>query len=253
MRFIRPIILPLCLLLSLLLFAPAVATHAASDTTLFDTRLADTWPWEVRRWEPQIQTVSLRYGIDPNLIAAIILAESAGNDQSVSYVGAVGLMGVMPHGPEFPYRPTSEELVDVDTNVNVGTAILADILRQSGGDIHAAVAAYNGGWALVNHDVPRGYAEKVLDLYGRAVASRIGMSTDFATRWTVVVEIRNGHIPVEALLTGFHDVGDTPLYGEHLIYRGTDFVGRSYYIKGYAAALEYVAIPEKYEWLTASQ
>lgn len=220
---------------------------------LVDMRLADSWPWEVRRWSPQIQTVSLRYGIDPNLIAAIILAESAGNDQSVSYVGAVGLMGVMPLGPEFPFRPTAEELFDVDTNLNVGTAVLADILRQSGGDIHAALAAYNGGWALVNHEVPRGYAEKVLDLYGRSIVSRIGMSTGFATRWTVVVEMRNGHIPVEAMLTGFHDVGDAQLYGEHLIFRGTDYAGRTYYVKGYAVALDYVEAPPKYEWLAGSK
>jgi hypothetical protein len=250
MRFIRPILLTLIFLLTLSLLGNTSTAHAAGDAPLFNTQLADSWPWEIQRWSPQIETVSLRYGIDPNLIASIMLAESAGNDQLVSYAGAVGLMGVMPQGPGFMYRPTAEELFDPNTNLNMGAAILADILRQSGGDIHAALAAYNGGWDLVDHPVPRGYAAKVLNFYGQSIASRAGMSTDFATRWTIGVEIRGGHIPTESLLLGDNTVAVLNKYGEHLIYRGVDANGRTYFIKGYAVPVVYAPTPEKYNRIT---
>jgi hypothetical protein len=229
---------------------PSVQAAAGNVST---NRLSTNWPYEINMWSQEIELIGQRYGVDPNLIAAIVLAESAGDAQAVSYVGAVGLMGIMPGSPDFPGRPDTEALTDALTNLNWGVAILTNILQQSGGDIHAAMAAYNGGWELVNHPVPQGYSRKVLDFYGKAVAGRAGIVPQIATRWTIAVEIRNGHIPQQALLLGDNVIEDPTLYGEHIVYRGIDANNRPYLIKGFAVPAEIVAAPEKYNQLSETR
>lgn len=214
-------------------------------------KLADNWPYEIRLWQSEIEWVGRHYKVEPNLIAAIVLAESAGNPTAVSRVGAVGLMGVMPQSDAFSQRPTAEALYDPITNLNWGTSILVEILQQSGGDIHAALAAYNGGWELVSHPVPQGYSKRVVDLYGRAIADRSGIPAEVATRWTIAVEVRNGHIPAGHWLSGSDSVHDLPRYGAHLVHQGIDGYNRVHSIKGYAVPVEYASKPEKYDWLTS--
>jgi hypothetical protein len=236
-----------------LLFVFAVVStpsaQAGSDSQS-DNRLSTIWPYEIKLWSQEIEQVGQRYGVDPNLIAAIVLAESAGDAESVSYVGAVGLMGIMPQSPDFPGRPETDELTDAVTNLNWGVAILTSILQQSGGDIHSAMAAYNGGWDLVDHPVPQGYSHKVLDFYGKAVAGRAGVVPEIATRWTIGVDIRNGHIPQQSLLLGNNNIENPTLYGEHIVYNGVDANKRTYFIRGFAVPAEVVAAPEKYDQLS---
>jgi len=74
-----------------------------------------------------------RYGIDPNLVAAIMMTESSGNPNVTSPHGAVGLMQVI--GGSY----------DPETNVAQGVKILADDLRHFNGDVELALAAYNAG------------------------------------------------------------------------------------------------------------
>lgn len=205
--------------------------------------LSPIWEPAIRQWTPQITAVAQEYGLDPDLIAAVIHEESHGDPHVVSYMGAVGLMGVMPSGPGMEFRPSSEALQRPITNLHWGVAILAEIVRQSGGDIYAALAAYNGGWELANTRVPRLYAANILNNYGRAIAARSGISTSLATRWTVAIEMRRGHVVGEELLV----LGEQPLaglrtYGAHVIYEDVDERGRAYYVRGFAVPL-ILAIP----------
>jgi hypothetical protein len=199
--------------------------------------LSPYWDRSINQWATQIGIVARSYGLDPDLIASVVNAESNGIPDGVSYMGAVGLMGVMPTGPGMEWRPTSDELTDPTTNLTWGGAILADIIRQSGGDIYAALAAYNGGWAYANSRVPQDYAAHVLNDYGRAVAVRSGVSPDMAAQWTVAIEIKRGNIPPESLLLYRRPLSGLRTYGEHVVYRYTDEEGRSYYVKGYAVPL----------------
>lgn len=212
------------------------AQTAASDEE--EDLLSGYWGESIAQWTPQIIKESRASGLDANLIAAVMQAESNGEASTVSRVGAVGLMGVMPNGPGLEGRPTTERLMRPESNVNWGVAILTSIIRQSGGDISSALAAYSGGWDYATSKVPREYAQQVLNDYGRAIAYQAGISPDIASRWTIAIKIRRGNIPADALLLADEPVSGLHLYGEHVIYNYVDDVtGKSYYVRGYAVPL----------------
>jgi soluble lytic murein transglycosylase-like protein len=84
-----------------------------------------------------------RYGLDPDLVLALIDVESSFNRFSVSYVGASGLMQVMPFWKEF-IGDTKDSLFDTHTNLRYGCIILKHYLDQERGNIERALARYNG-------------------------------------------------------------------------------------------------------------
>ncbi|MFZ0545065.1 MAG: transglycosylase SLT domain-containing protein [Candidatus Promineifilaceae bacterium] len=200
--------------------------------------LSDYWGVTISQWEPQIIKESKASGLDADFIAAVIQAESNGNASTISRAGAVGLMGVMPTGPGLEGRPTAERLENPGLNINWGVAILTSIIRQSGGDISSALAAYSGGWDFVNSQIPKQYAQQVLDDYGRAVAVRSGVSPEIAARWSIAIQIRRGNIPAEKLILADEPVSGLHLFGEHVVYNYIDdLAGISYYVRGYAVPL----------------
>lgn len=202
--------------------------------------LSPIWGVSISQWAAQISMEAKSNGLDPDFIAAVMHAESNGNPEAVSRAGAVGLMGVMPAGPGLEWRPTPEILLDPDINMSWGVAILAEIIRQSGGDLYAALAAYSGGWDQANSGVPQKYARKVLNTYGRAVAVRSGVSPDIASRWTIAFEITKGHIPVEKLILSEEPISGLRTYGEHVVFNSATKSGQSIYVKGYAVPLALV-------------
>jgi hypothetical protein len=200
--------------------------------------LSNYWGVMISQWAPQITEEAKASGLDADFIAAVIQAESNGNLLTISRVGAVGLMGVMPFGPGLEGRPTTERLMKPDLNINWGVAILTSILRQSGGDISSALAAYSGGWDFASSQIPKQYAQSILDDYGRAVAVRAGVSPDIASRWTIAIQIRRGNIPAETLLLADEPVSGLHLFGEHVIYDYIDEESATaYYVRGYAVPL----------------
>ncbi len=140
---------------------------AADDPCDLDRRLPET----VYRWCSLIMEQSGWAGLDADLVAAVILVESAGDPLAYSHSGAVGLMQVMPrdglaasfqcvNGPCFTSRPTRRELEDPVYNVGYGTRMLADLIERYG-DIRIALKAYGP------MDVGYTYADKVLGVWQR--------------------------------------------------------------------------------------
>ncbi|MCA9932276.1 MAG: transglycosylase SLT domain-containing protein [Ardenticatenaceae bacterium] len=219
----------------------AQARSGLRKTTASAQILSPIWDASIRQWSTQIGAIANEYGLDPDLIAAVVREESHGDHQVVSYMGAVGLMGVMPTGPGLEWRPSAEALKRPTTNLHWGAAILTEIIQQSGGDVYSALAAYSGGWELAQTRVPRLYASSILNNYGRAVAARNGISPDIATQWTVAIEMRRGHVTDQRLLV----LGDQPVsglrtYGGHTIYAAVDESGMAYHIHGYAVPVALV-------------
>lgn len=131
--------------------------------------VSGNFPPAVTQWCEIITRYAVMYNLPPDLIAAVILQESAGNPDAYSHSGAVGLMQVMPrdgisasfmcqNGPCFANRPTIAELSDPNFNVKYGTRLLAGLVNRKGG-LREALKAYGP------MDVGYTYADKVLSLY----------------------------------------------------------------------------------------
>jgi Transglycosylase SLT domain len=212
-----------------------------SDASPEASLLSPIWGPAIRQWSTYIGVLAEAHGLDPDFIAAVVKEESNGRTDGVSLVGAVGLMGIMPQGPGLEWRPTSEELVNPAVNLRWGVAILAEVVRQAGGDLASALAAYSGGWDFAGSNVPQAYAASVLDNYAKAVLVRKGISPDIAAQWTIAIEIDKGYVPNEPLLI----LGDQPISGlytfaEHKVYDYVDENGRSYNITGYVVPVALV-------------
>jgi soluble lytic murein transglycosylase-like protein len=80
--------------------------------------------------------------LDPSTVLAVLLIESVGDPNATSFVGARGLMQVMPmHSGR--WRGCGADLYDIEANICTGTSILAWYLRTRG-DERRALLGYNG-------------------------------------------------------------------------------------------------------------
>jgi hypothetical protein len=99
-----------------------------------------------------IDCASEKYGVDADLIKAVIKAESDFDTKATSDRGAVGLMQLMPEtaqdlGVKNPYNPVD--------NVMGGTRYLKMLLDRYDGDTNVALAAYNWGMGNVERHPDR--------------------------------------------------------------------------------------------------
>ncbi|CAN5687733.1 hypothetical protein BH23GEM1_BH23GEM1_11450 [soil metagenome] len=102
-----------------------------------------------------------RKNIDPVLLVGLMITENSRIDPlAKSNVGATGLMQVMPfHAGEWDCG--SNNLVNVESNICHGVAILADYVRRSPKDLHKALLRYNGCVRGTNTPNCHTYSSKV--------------------------------------------------------------------------------------------
>jgi soluble lytic murein transglycosylase-like protein len=124
----------------------------------------------LRRFEPEIHAAARSAGLDPALLLAVVLEESAGDPDALSPKGAEGLMQLMP-GTAAEVGVTDRR--DPAANLRGGAHYLARQIRSHDGDLERALAAYNAGPGAVARagdrvpDYPetRRYVSRVLDRY----------------------------------------------------------------------------------------
>jgi hypothetical protein len=130
----------------------------------------------VSDYTADINASSAKWGVDPLLVAAVMAAESGGNQTTngtitTSSTGALGLMQL---------EPATAAALGVDPtnaaqNIDGGAHYLAELLAQFGGDTSLAIAAYNAGPGAVekaggipaNGETPA-YVQTVLGTYQAA-------------------------------------------------------------------------------------
>lgn len=104
----------------------------------------------VNYW-PLIQRYSAERHLDPYLIAALIAQESTFTADAKSKANAYGLMQLLPstgrqyaRSLKMPQKFSISMLTKAETNLKMGTAYFADLVKQFGGE-HYALATYNAG------------------------------------------------------------------------------------------------------------
>lgn len=118
-----------------------------------------------------IALIADKYGVDGDLVKAVIKAESNFNHKAVSKKGAKGLMQLMPKtamnlGVSDSFHPGA--------NIDGGIRHLSYLINLYNGDLPLVLAAYNAGEAAVAkyRGIPpyaetRSYVHQVLDFYDR--------------------------------------------------------------------------------------
>ncbi|HET9477326.1 MAG TPA: transglycosylase SLT domain-containing protein [Dehalococcoidia bacterium] len=103
------------------------------------------------RFAAQANTAAAIEGVSPFLLLALVRQESFFDETAVSAVGALGLTQVMPAtaaeiaaGLEIADFKDGD-LLSPETSLRFGAHYLANQLQGFGGNVHAALAAYNGG------------------------------------------------------------------------------------------------------------
>lgn len=120
---------------------------------------------------------SLKNDIDPMLILAVIATESSFRRGVVSPVGAIGLMQLMPSTARYISEKTGipgisswRQLFNSATNISLGTAYLAYLIKLTG-SVEQALVAYNIGPTVMFADIragrslPMDYVYNVMNKY----------------------------------------------------------------------------------------
>ncbi|MHC1782833.1 MAG: lytic transglycosylase domain-containing protein [Anaerolineaceae bacterium] len=116
-----------------------------------------------------IAEASAKYGVDSNLVEAVIQAESNFDPSAISSAGAEGLMQLMPATAE---NLGVSDSLDPEQNVDGGVRLLRTLLNSYDGNVSLALAAYNAGpEAVAKYDgIPpyqetQTYVQRVLAAY----------------------------------------------------------------------------------------
>ena len=91
-------------------------------------------------WKSYISQYSSKYKVDPDLVSAIVYAESKGDPFRISRVGALGLMQIMPATADFM---GFDNVLDPEENIKVGVKYIAWLISRYGE--HHALWAWNAG------------------------------------------------------------------------------------------------------------
>jgi len=137
--------------------APFVAGAPVASRLREELRAGEQASAQDTEYQSLIADAAARHGVEPELVRAVIRAESSFNRAAVSPKGARGLMQLMPatahsRGCRNPY--------DARANIEAGVEHLRMLLDQYKTNLPRALAAYNAGSQSVGryHGIPP-YAE----------------------------------------------------------------------------------------------
>jgi soluble lytic murein transglycosylase len=117
------------------------------------------------RYDSELRLAAEEEGVDPALVAALILQESSFDSGALSRAGARGLMQVMPATGRRIARDKGKRfrraaLHDPETSLDFGTHYLRQMSERFPGSVEKVLAAYNAGphrvdaWTAARGELP---------------------------------------------------------------------------------------------------
>lgn len=200
--------------------------------------LSPYWGPEIQTWSASIGALSELYGFHPDFIAAVIEQETASNGQSAIDGDSLVAFGIFDQATSMDQFSSGMDGLTSMARLRWGLSVLSFVVRESGGDLFTALAAYRGGWDHIGDPAARDFATRVLDSYARAMVARDGLSPDLAGRWTVAVEIRAGNVPIESMmLLGQKSGIGWRTFSEQTLYASAETDGQTYIVRAYPVPL----------------
>ncbi|WP_109118660.1 lytic transglycosylase domain-containing protein [Azospirillum sp. TSO22-1] len=118
-----------------------------------------------------VRAMAPTYGLDPDLVLAVVRVESAFRTNAVSPKEAAGLMQLIPETAE---RFAVRDVFDPQENLRGGMKYLRWLLAYFSGDVTLALAGYNAGEGAVDkhrgvppYEETRSYVQLIRRLYAR--------------------------------------------------------------------------------------
>ena len=126
---------------------------------------------------PEIAAAARRHELDPELLAAVAAQETGGpgSNSGRNVVGDGGHgHGIFQIDDRWHGFARTPEAMDPDRNADYAAGMLSSLLSRYGGDVHAALSAYNAGSPTATGTRTQwgdgrdlGYADSVLQHYAR--------------------------------------------------------------------------------------
>ncbi|MFC2053792.1 transglycosylase SLT domain-containing protein [Chloroflexota bacterium] len=132
-------------------------THALAEAYIESNPNAPINFWRLSYPMPYqeiVKSAAEEFGVDPLLIWAVMRVESRYDPDAMSYVGARGLMQILPSTQDWITEQMEIELQPGDAykpeeNIRMGSWYLKYLMDYFNDDLELAIMAYNGGFANV--------------------------------------------------------------------------------------------------------
>ncbi|HEX7184700.1 MAG TPA: lytic transglycosylase domain-containing protein [Thermoanaerobaculia bacterium] len=125
--------------------APAVVAEAPpAPAPPIPLRFSEDQPVPEGPYGKMIYETARKHSVNPQIVAALIRAESAGRVRAVSHKGARGLMQLMPATAQ-RFGVRKDRLFEPEHNLEAGVRYLSWLLDQFPNDLAKVLAAYNAG------------------------------------------------------------------------------------------------------------
>jgi soluble lytic murein transglycosylase-like protein len=180
-------------------------TYAVHGAAAIRTTTKPVTGGRQRAYDDLIEEHARANGVSPDLVRAVIQAESNFNPHAVSPKGAMGLMQLMPAtarelGVRNPFHPAD--------NIRGGVTYLARLLARYGQNVELALAAYNAGAANVERFGNRVPPFRETRDYVRKITANPGVSAAAPAepviyKWTELVDgqpkVRYSNVPPKGI------------------------------------------------------